>query len=49
MIILLSSLFLVSTFAGAGVASGAGDDERYERGERDEDDHEGRERFGDRD
>ena len=34
MIVLLSSLFFVATFAGAGIASGDGDDERYKRGER---------------
>ena len=42
MIVLLSSLFFVSTFTGAGMASGDGDDERYERHESDDDRHDER-------
>ncbi|MDU9048958.1 MAG: hypothetical protein Q3M30_08900 [Candidatus Electrothrix sp. Rat3] len=48
--VIFGALFFVATFTGAGMASGDGDDERYERGERYE--NEGREyrgRSGDRD
>lgn len=47
MIALFGALFLVTTFVGAGMASGDGDD-RYERGERyerDDDRYEREERY----
>ncbi|XCN72797.1 MAG: hypothetical protein Q3M24_21315 [Candidatus Electrothrix aestuarii] len=45
---LFGALFLVVTFAGAGMASGDRDDDRYERGERYERENERYEERGER-